>query len=385
MGDLRPLLCLGQAMTQAGHEVVSVVPRSLLHVAEKMQQSAVPWSASVEPLQDALNLGMVSDHSLYGSEERMSNLLAPFCGWFQSMFEDLCRHCKDADLLIGGPAQPLAKMVHEIYGIPFASVQFSHFGGSGGTGIASAGDRLINEIRRKLGLKPVKNALTTGANSDQLALYAFSRHLLRRPEHWPPHIHVTGFFFEIYDGTTPSDDLEDFFEQEQNPIAMTFGSMSTVAPMEIQDLLRDAVAEAGVPAVIQGVGNYFGRDRELPIYWCGYAPHSWLFRRSRCVVHHGGGGTFGAVMRAGIPSIFVPHGVAFDQHYWSLIAADYNLALEPIPIGELTSRRLARQIVDTLQSHAIVEACASIGKKIRLEDGVGTARRLVEDLVRRLS
>lgn len=90
-------------------------------------------------------------------------------------------------------------------------------------------------------------------------------------------------------------------------------------------------------------------------------------------------------MRAGIPSIFVPHGVAFDQHYWSLIAADYNLALEPIPIGELTSRRLARQIVDTLQSHAIVEACASIGKKIRLEDGVGTARRLVEDLVRRLS
>ena len=53
---------------------------------------------------------------------------------------------------------------------------------------------------------------------------------------------------------------------------------------------------------------------ELPpeIYNSGTIPHDWLFPRIDAAVHHGGSGTTGATMRAGIPTIIKPFlGISF--------------------------------------------------------------------------
>jgi len=51
------------------------------------------------------------------------------------------------------------------------------------------------------------------------------------------------------------------------------------------------------------------------IYWAkGYIPYDWLFKRSTAVIHHGGAGTTGKALRAGIPNIILPF--TSDQPFW---------------------------------------------------------------------
>jgi len=42
------------------------------------------------------------------------------------------------------------------------------------------------------------------------------------------------------------------------------------------------------------------------IYNIGSVPHDWLFKRIDAACHHGGAGTTGASLRAGIPTIIKP-------------------------------------------------------------------------------
>ena len=48
--------------------------------------------------------------------------------------------------------------------------------------------------------------------------------------------------------------------------------------------------------------------------WVEPTPHEWLLPRVAAVVHHGGAGTTGAVLRAGVPSVGIPG--FFDQPFW---------------------------------------------------------------------
>ena len=47
----------------------------------------------------------------------------------------------------------------------------------------------------------------------------------------------------------------------------------------------------------------------------GYVPHSLLFPQCRVIVHHGGSGTVGSALKAGVPQIVCPF--MFDQSYWA--------------------------------------------------------------------
>ncbi|MFD0491303.1 nucleotide disphospho-sugar-binding domain-containing protein [Saccharopolyspora spinosporotrichia] len=47
----------------------------------------------------------------------------------------------------------------------------------------------------------------------------------------------------------------------------------------------------------------------------GDVPHDWLFPRTAAVVHHGGAGTTGAGVRAGVPAVITP--VIADQPFWA--------------------------------------------------------------------
>jgi sterol 3beta-glucosyltransferase len=74
------------------------------------------------------------------------------------------------------------------------------------------------------------------------------------------------------------------------------------------------------------------------VHVVGDVPHSWLFKRCAAVVHHGGAGSVAAGLRAGKPSIIVPHIV--DQAFWGTLIEQIGVGPAAIPIGELTSEKL---------------------------------------------
>ncbi|HSP81366.1 MAG TPA: nucleotide disphospho-sugar-binding domain-containing protein, partial [Myxococcaceae bacterium] len=100
-------------------------------------------------------------------------------------------------------------------------------------------------------------------------------------------------------------------------------------------------------------------------------PHDWLFPRVAAVVHHGGAGTTGAALRAGVPAIIVPF--TMDQPFWGSRVAALGVGPTPLPRARLTQERLAEALRRTVADEAMRARAAALGARIRAEDGVAEA------------
>jgi sterol 3beta-glucosyltransferase len=385
MGDILPLIALAYVFRRRGHEVVMAFAPSHRHIVAAHGFQFAPVGPDLGDVQHAINLRWITDESTYASTDAMTCLLAPLASALPETYDDLRRATRQADVLVSGPAQPAARMVHETTAIPFASVQFSNFGGSGTPGLQAATAAAINPFRKALGLTPLANPTTVDANSPQLALYAMSRHLMPRPARWPAHYRIVGFFFLAAQEWVPDDALMRFMDADVPPVIVSFGSMPQVEPRRVDDVIREAASIAGVRIVLQrndGVGGTAGQSERVHV--TGFVPHSWLFARGSCVVHHGGAGTAAAVFRSGRPSVYVPHGRIFDQHYWAQLSRDVRCSGDPIPIEELTAPRLAHAIRDALDVPERRAAARGLGELVAGEDGTAGARAAIEGLVTRV-
>src|SRR5258708_21040562 len=124
-----------------------------------------------------------------------------------------------------------------------------------------------------------------------------------------------------------------------------------------------------------------GEERKLPEYAFGVqsVPHSWLFPRVSAVVHHGGAGTTGAGLRAGVPSIVTPF--VADQPNWARRIEALGVGPSAIPFRELTADLLSNPIRQATSDTAMRPRASDIGKHIRSEDVLGTAIDLFERFV----
>lgn len=383
-GDVQPLLALGVELLRHNHEAVLAFTPEYASRARQVGLDFYPIETHLQNLQREVNAALIEQPELSYSVEEMRRLFAPLASGLPPAFEQLRDACSDADVLVSGPAQPAARMVHETTGIPFVSVQFSHFGGVGSPALQQASASVINPFRARLGLPALRDPLTIDANSPQLALYAMSPHVCAPPADWPLHYRMTGYFFLDDEGWTPDDRLIEFIENGEPPAVITFGSMAsahrdTEASIAV---IIDAINKLGCRCILQVAGlDSSDISDNHNVYIVGYVPHGWLFQRASCIVHHGGGGTTGAVFRSGVPSVFVPHGTIFDQHYWAQLACELGCACPPIPFSELTAQQLHAAIKTIMTTPSYGVSAASLGEKIRSEHGAKNARELIEELV----
>jgi len=94
------------------------------------------------------------------------------------------------------------------------------------------------------------------------------------------------------------------------------------------------------------------------------------------VIHHGGAGTTGAALRAGVPSLVVPF--AADQPFWG--ERTYALGVGPrlIPRRRLTAENLAEAVRIAVTDPGMRERASLIGSQIQAEDGVARAVEVFE-------
>jgi len=97
-------------------------------------------------------------------------------------------------------------------------------------------------------------------------------------------------------------------------------------------------------------------------------PHDWLFARIDAACHHGGAGTTGASLRAGIPTIIKPF--FGDQYFWSDRIEDLGVgtSIRKLTVDSLTSA-LQHATTDIKQ----IDRARLLGEAIRSENGVQTA------------
>jgi sterol 3beta-glucosyltransferase len=212
-------------------------------------------------------------------------------------------------------------------------------------------------------------------------LHAFSEHVLPRPEDWPAHVHVTGYWFLERTGEwRPPAGLLHFLDNGPPPVYVGFGSMSGRDPRRITRIVIDALQQAGVRGIIAtGWGGLDADTLPESIFKLEQAPHDWLFPRTAAVIHHGGAGTTAAGLRAGRPTLICPFFA--DQPFWGERVHALGVGPEPLPQKKLTVEGLAERINTVTTDTAMQRRAAKIGARLRAEDGVANGVRIIEEVV----
>ncbi|KIM67036.1 glycosyltransferase family 1 protein [Scleroderma citrinum Foug A] len=219
-------------------------------------------------------------------------------------------------------------------------------------------------------------------------LYNFSPTVVPPPLDWPEWIRITGYWFldDAEVGAkkwTPPDDLISFIDSAHQAgkkvVYIGFGSIVVPDPEGMTRCVIDAVTQSGVYAILSkgwsdrlhAKSSEASKPEEpLPkqIYPITSIPHDWLFQRIDAACHHGGAGTTGASLRAGIPTIIKPF--FGDQFFW----AD---RVEALGIGagvrKLTVESLKDALVSATTDQKQIDRARLIGKQIRSEKGVEVA------------
>lgn len=123
--------------------------------------------------------------------------------------------------------------------------------------------------------------------------------------------------------------------------------------------------------LISGWGGLKEAQASDDIFFADSLPHEWLFPRVAAVVHHGGAGTTGAALRAGVPSVVVPF--TMDQPFWGSRVEALGAGPKPIPRKRLTEKRLADALGLATGDAQMRTLAAELGAKLREEDGVAEA------------
>ncbi len=239
---------------------------------------------------------------------------------------------------------------------------------------------LYRWIRRRNPHLPPLTDWPFAARSDRRTpiLYAFSPYVLPQPADWGEDVHVTGYWFTDDPDWHPPQKLLEFLDTGSTPVAIAFGSTSTRNPERMATIIREALALSGQRAVIVGAENHFS-DLPSTVFQLDSAPYGWLFARMSAVVHHGGAGTTGAGLMAGVPNIVTPF--TSDQPFWGNRVHSLGAGPKPLPAKKLTAQTLAKPIVAAVSDQEMRTRAKAIGARIRAEDGVSRAIDIIQEYV----
>jgi sterol 3beta-glucosyltransferase len=229
------------------------------------------------------------------------------------------------------------------------------------------------EIRRELGLPPrsAREALLGQPDARRWPVFlGFSPAVVPRPADWPDGYQVTGYWWPARAaGWKPPANLEKFLDSGPSPVFLGFGSLTPEDTGELTELAVAAGRQAGVRLVIQAgqAGPPSAGRSPGDSIVIGDVPHDWLFPRMTAVVHHAGGGTTAAGLRAGVPAVAVPH--IGDQPFWAARLAALGAGPPPIPRRQLSVPVLAAAIRDAVAHPSYRTQAEAMSRRLASEDG----------------
>ena len=400
-GGVQPYVGLALGLKAAGHDVRLIAPSGFEGMLADTGVEHVPLSGDVEA--GARRLGS----SAHGSPLKgMRAAAREIEHWTAIHTREAYEGCLGQDLVLGGiGGMAVALSAAEKAGVPFLEAHLQPVGvstdryqgalfGSTPRFLGGPGRRLSHRLT-ELGIwMPIGGGMKRarrevlglpGSPKAHLAnpvLYGFSRHVVPLPEGGPRARHVTGYWFLPGDpGRTLPADLEAFLAAGGPVVSIGFGSMADDDGQMLADLVVGAVRDAGVKAVLlSGWGGLRGLGAADDLYIADALPHDLLFPSVSAVVHHGGAGTTGAGIRAGVPSLVVPFGV--DQPFWASRVVALGVGPKPIPRKALTRASLAAGLRAAVEDRAMAGRAAALGELVRAEDGVAAAVAVIEQFGR---
>ncbi|MCK9150610.1 glycosyltransferase [Methanobacterium alcaliphilum] len=232
------------------------------------------------------------------------------------------------------------------------------------------------KFRKEIGAPPSKKS-----NNPQLILLPMSPHVVLPGDNWTSKNVISGYWYwETPSNYSPPEDLQRFIENGEKPVFISFGSAgwSEEDNISFLNILFEGVHQSDSRAIILNTEEYAGK---IPnhIYLIQEIPFDWLFSYCSCIVHHCGLGTTAEVLKAGVPSIPVPHMI--DQFVWAERIHSLGVATKPIPRNDFTPEKLSTAITEALNNPLLKANSKKLGLKIREENGLKSAVIAIESII----
>ncbi len=408
-GDVQPFIAVGMGLQRAGHSVT-------LASNQRFHNLVTTYGLTFKPLHIDL-MSVLDKQEMQAATHKSKNstsyfrLLREYAALLSQSHEEVLDVCQNTDLILYNLSVPAGYDVAEYFNIPcgllgaqpqvptraFPSVWLDPQIGKGRIYnllthklnqqlIWACYRPSINRFRREqLGLPALP---FSGPEQMQVAMqmptiHGYSTHIAPRPDDWKPWHHIVGYWFlDAPQHWQPPADLVDFLAAGPPPVYVGFGSMVNGQNAQVvTDIVLKALARSGQRAVL--APGWGGLTADIPtsddIFVLGDTPHSWLFPQMAAVIHHGGAGTTAAGLRAGLPSVIIPH--IADQFFWGQRVAALGLGPDPLPRKQLTVERLAEAIQIATTDRNIRARAALMGYRLRAEDGVPNTVQIIERYV----
>lgn len=404
-GDIRPFVALGHALAARGHDVellyTEIGERRYEAVARSLGFTARAVASPV--IADRLELYEVGLEAINTRDQLRQGLqiskrlLEPV---IEPIYEAGLELARRSDVLVQHFILHAARAAADIAGTPAITVALAHmlipsrhihptglprlgpWGNALGWQLARfALNRTllkdVNRFRSRVGLAPFRDLMDEAWTSHRLHLVASSPALLERPPDWPKSIQLCGFLtLPSHEHEALSPDVEAFLSRGPAPVFMGFGSLMPMSGHHLADtvaVFQDAARDSGCRAIIQAEVDLPSSDAVL---FVRRTPHAQVFPRCAAVVHHAGAGTTHTTLRAGVPSIPVPH--VSDQYLWSDELRRLGVASRPLRRTKLTARALASRIREVVGHAAMKAAAGRIQARMQTDNGPVTAATLIE-------
>ncbi|CAJ2508487.1 Uu.00g135130.m01.CDS01 [Anthostomella pinea] len=399
-GDVQPYIALCKGLQAEGHR-----PRIATHAEFKtwVEGHGIEF-APVEGDPSELMRICIQNGTFTWAFLREAN--SKFRGWLDELLASAYTACQGSDLLIESPSAMAGIHIAEALSIPYfraftmpwtrtrayphAFVMPEHKMGGAYNYVTyvmfdnvfwKATAHQVNRWRNKVLGLPNTNLEKMQPNKVPF-LYNFSPAVVAPPLDYSDWIRVTGYWF-LDEGTkwTPPDDLRHFIEtarkDDKKLVYVGFGSIIVPDPAKMTQEVIDGVLKAGVRCILsKGWSDRLG-DKEaampeqtLPpeIFQIKSAPHDWLFAQIDAAAHHGGSGTTGASLRAGIPTIIRPF--FGDQFFFGSRLEDLGVG---ICLKKWGANSFAKALWEATHSDRMIVKARVLGETIRKENGVDNA------------
>ena len=391
-GDVQPYIALCKGLLADGHR-----PKIATHAEFEpwVRQHGIDF-ASVDG--DPAELMRICVENGMFTYSFLKEASVKFRGWIDELLTSAWKACQDTDLLIESPSAMAGIHIAEALKIPYFRaftmpwtrtrayphafavpehkmggaynyVTYVMFDNVFWTAIAGQ----VNRWRKKeLGLR--------STNLDKLHpnkvpfLYNFSPSVVVPPLDYSDWIRVTGYWFldEAAEWEPPKE-LTNFIQKARSDgkkiVYIGFGSIVVSDPAALTKTVVESVLKADVRCILSKgwsdrLGNKDAIVPEVPlppeILQIKSAPHDWLFKQIDAATHHGGAGTTGASLRAGLPTIIKPF--FGDQFFFGSRVEDLGVG---ICMKKLNVSVFSRALWEATHSERMIVKARVLGEQIR--------------------
>ncbi|GAC69770.1 glycosyltransferase [Gordonia soli] len=411
-GDVQPAVALGARLVERGHEAVLAVPPNLTAFAQGVGLPTADYGTSTKELLDSpvverdlksrnprTRLRAVSEITVHGGRQMQAELMELTEG---------------ADAVIAGSAgQERALNVSARRGIPYIPLHYcpvrrngsasllTHIGVDAPAPIARASWRLVEQLlwragrrgedtlRADLGLPP-----SQGPAGDEIAASATPEVQAYDPalfpgldREWGPRRPLVGFLGLSTDdrvrlGESGVDaDTDTWLSAGPPPVCVGFGSMSVPNPQGLRRAVLDVTEELGLRVLVtSGWSGFLSDVSDDRVRVVGAIDHDAVLPRCVAAVHHGGAGSVGASLRAGLPTVV--SWVGADQPMWGNAVRRLGVGTS-LPMAATDHRRLRSALTTALDPRTRDAATELAHRLITPARAAERAADLIESAVER--